>query len=124
MTTITRRIATVVVVATLAVAACGGGDDETGEPHPDVTVPRPPASVTAGGEIFAARCTSCHGANLRGGIGPSLASVGNGQPDAFYVDRVTNGKGGMPAFGDDLAEDEIRSVVDFIRSIQAAALEG
>lgn len=82
-------------------------------------------TVEAGGELFAARCAMCHGKGLEGSIGPSLVDdIFAGQkgdaPDSAYLTVIREGRaGGMPTFGTQLTEDEIRSVVSFIRSRQA-----
>jgi menaquinol-cytochrome c reductase cytochrome b/c subunit len=121
MTQTITRAAITIIVLTIALAACGG--DGATEPHPNVTVPRDATSVAAGQTVYSARCASCHRADLRGAIGPSLASVSNGRADDYYVDRISNGRGSMPGFGDDLGTGEIRAVIDYIRSVQAAGLE-
>ena len=88
----------------------GGG--ETGE--------EPPAGAegdaAAGEEVFAANgCGSCHAledAGASGSVGPNLDES---QPSfELAVDRVTNGAGAMPAFGDSLSEGQIRDVAAYV----------
>jgi mono/diheme cytochrome c family protein len=70
----------------------------------------------AGAAVFAEQgCGGCHTlkeAGSDGSIGPNLDEA---KPDYdLVVDRVTNGKGVMPAFGDELSEQEIRNVAAYV----------
>lgn len=75
-----------------------------------------------GAAIFGDRCAGCHGGDGSGGIGPRLAG---GRVVAVYPDAadeiavVTNGRGGMPAFGERLSAEEIAAVVDYTRTVLA-----
>jgi mono/diheme cytochrome c family protein len=70
--------------------------------------------------IFAERCASCHGSTGGGGIGPALSG---GQVAAAFPnieDQVTvvrDGRGRMPSFGNRLADDQLRAVVRFTRTL-------
>lgn len=70
----------------------------------------------AGKSVFAsAACGSCHTleeAGSSGTIGPNLDDTPMNQ-DAI-VRQVTDGGGGMPAFGDQLSEEQIRDVAAFV----------
>lgn len=68
-----------------------------------------------GAAIFASNCTMCHGA--AGTQIPNVALFDK----AFIEGRdvvavVTNGKGGMPAFGGRLKPEEIQAVADYLKS--------
>ncbi len=72
--------------------------------------------AAAGEAVFADNgCGSCHtleAAGSSGNIGPNLDES---QPDAeLVVDRVTNGAGAMPAFGDSLDEQQIQDVAAYV----------
>jgi mono/diheme cytochrome c family protein len=76
-------------------------------------VQRDPA---AGKSVFAsAGCGSCHtleAAGSSGTIGPNLDDLA---PDYdAIVEQVTNGGGGMPAFGGQLSEQQIQDVAAFV----------
>ena len=83
-----------------------------------------PGEVAGGGEgeaktgeaIFAeAGCGSCHVlevAGATGNVGPSLDETKPSKE--LVVDRVTNGKGAMPAFKDSYSADEIDAVADYV----------
>ena len=71
--------------------------------------------AAAGQEIFVANCGSCHTleqAGTTGTVGPNLNDSSFDQ-DAVEV-QVTNGGGGMPAFGGQLSEEEIQNVAAFV----------
>ena len=93
-----------------ATTETGGG--ETGEETPAGGE----GDAAAGEEVFAANgCGSCHTleeAGASGSIGPNLDES---QPSfELAVDRVTNGAGAMPAFGDSLSEEQIRDVAAYV----------
>jgi len=123
-----RRSALIAVLAlVLGVAGCGGGEEtsptaETVEGTlPTGSTEETPTSTVAGdagaGEgIWAANgCGSCHtleAAGSNGSIGPNLDES---QPDTeLVVQRVTNGAGAMPAFGDQLSEKQIADVAAYV----------
>ena len=71
---------------------------------------------TDGKAVFAsAGCGSCHAlaaAEAKGAVGPNLDES---QPSVeLAIDRVTNGKGGMPAFKDQLSKQQIQAVATFV----------
>ena len=72
---------------------------------------------TDGKSIFAATCGSCHtlaDAGTSGAVGPNLDESRPSQ--ALVTDRVTNGKGAMPAFKDSLDAAQIEAVADYVSS--------
>jgi cbb3-type cytochrome c oxidase subunit III len=74
-------------------------------------------SPTDGKSIFTANCGSCHtlaDAGTTGQVGPNLDDAM--PPKDLVVDRVTNGKGGMPSFEDSLDEQQIEAVADYVSS--------
>ena len=80
------------------------------------------ASGVDGATVFGEQCAACHGGDGSGGIGPRLAGgrVVTVYPDpADQIAVVTNGRGGMPAFGEQLSPDEIAAVVDYTRTVLA-----
>jgi mono/diheme cytochrome c family protein len=94
------------------VAQCAGNPDDA------QCVPPGGGEITStdGAEIFAqAGCGNCHvlaAAGSTGTIGPNLDET---QPsEELATDRVTNGSGAMPAFGEQLSEEQIQAVVDFV----------
>gem|GEM_PF-1235035 len=76
------------------------------------------ADLDAGGAIFAANCARCHGDDGGGtDRGKSLAGIATSNPDAEHqIGIITNGKGRMPPFMDDLTPEDIDAVVNYIRA--------
>lgn len=69
----------------------------------------------AGAEVFATNCSVCHGEDGHGGAGgPDLTTMPKAQNEPEAIDQVTNGGGGMPAFGEQLSEEEIQNVAAFV----------
>jgi outer membrane protein assembly factor BamB/mono/diheme cytochrome c family protein len=71
-----------------------------------------------GASVFAANCSSCHtlaAAHANGTVGPNLDQL---KPTAALVNRqVTNGGGGMPAFGGRLSAAQIDAVAKYVSSV-------
>ncbi|MFD2925995.1 cytochrome c550 [Halobacillus naozhouensis] len=62
----------------------GGAQEQTANASPE--------------EMFQAKCASCHGGDLSGGVGPNLQQVGSRYSAKEIQDIIINGKGSqMPA---------------------------
>lgn len=73
-----------------------------------------------GGELYAAQCAMCHGADGQGVSAPSLgdpALLANAS-DAFLRHAIVNGRENSPmlAYGDLLPEPDIDALVEYLRS--------
>ena len=86
--------------------------------------PALPATKERGAKLFAeSGCTQCHGAVGNGtDKAPSIHEVRKRKTDEQIYLQIKEGKGAMPAFGDALSEDEIRSIVAFLRASDGWAL--
>ncbi|MFD1850255.1 cytochrome c550 [Oceanobacillus bengalensis] len=47
--------------------------------------------------VFSNNCAACHGADLSGGMGPDLTTIGSKYSSDEIVSIIQNGQGGMPA---------------------------
>ena len=69
-------------------------------------------------KVFSSTCASCHtlaAAGSTGTVGPNLDQL---KPsDAVVVKQVTNGGGGMPAFGSSLSKTQIQSVAKYVSTV-------
>jgi mono/diheme cytochrome c family protein len=93
-------------VASVAGTGTKGGATTTG------------AGPADGKSIFASTCGGCHtlaDAGTNGAVGPNLDES---KPSfELALDRVTNGKGGMPSFKGQLTEEQIRAVAEYVSSV-------
>jgi mono/diheme cytochrome c family protein len=68
-----------------------------------------------GAAVFGEHCSTCHGATGHGGNGgPDLTTMPLAQSEEGAIEQVTNGGGGMPAFGGTLSEEEIENVAAYV----------
>ena len=72
--------------------------------------------VAAGAKLFALNCAHCHGIDATGDERPDLHKVT--KTDERIKSQILNGvKGEMPAFGKKLTQDDVATLVVFIRSL-------
>ncbi|MCM3763404.1 cytochrome c551 [Neobacillus niacini] len=71
----------------MGLAACGGGGDDKGGGD----------TADAGGQkIYDQKCSSCHGGDLKGAVGPNLTQIGSKYSKDEILNIIHNGQGGMP----------------------------
>lgn len=69
------------------------------------------------GEQIYQQCAACHGAEGEGaGAGPALAGNQNLQEAGYHISRILNGGAGMPAFRDQLSDEQIAAVATYERT--------
>lgn len=115
---------TLLVLATIGLAACGGSsDDSSTAPAPSGNGQATQQESTSGGDqageqIFVANCASCHtlsAAGAAGAVGPNLDEA---MPsEATVKSMVTNGGNGMPSFSASLDPAEIDAVSKYVSSV-------
>jgi cytochrome c551 len=91
------------LLLTLTLTACSPGPEEN----------------ASGEEIYAQLCSTCHGADLGGGLGPALGPDSNAaaETDEFIEFSVINGRGRMPSFPT-LDDRQLERLVTYIREVQ------
>jgi mono/diheme cytochrome c family protein len=124
-------------------AGCGGSTQESGTSNTGGTstteqtpAAQPPADtgavaadpVAAGKVIYLARCALCHGPEGKGD-GPAAAGLNpkprnhtdgaymHSRTDEQLLEVIRNGKGGMPAWKAVLSEQEIETVLKYVRTL-------
>jgi mono/diheme cytochrome c family protein len=125
-----RRAAPALLCTLLVFVLAGCLDAEDKKPVPNEVVgtvttttttatTEPPAGKgdpVAGKQVFTSSgCASCHtlaDAGAKGTVGPSLDDAK--PPFEVVVDRVTNGKGVMPSFKDQLNAKQINDVAAYV----------
>jgi mono/diheme cytochrome c family protein len=113
------------LVVVIAIAASEGNRAPA-----DAIVPRDPAAVAAGAEIYVANCATCHGVDLNGTeTGPPFLNViyaPNHHADEAFQRAVV---GGVQAhhwgFGPmapvpGLTRDDVALIIEYVRSVQEA----
>lgn len=96
------------------VSACGGGTVEAFGPPRDESYEE--SVVSAGRELYLRTCSSCHGRNGDGGVGPNLRQVWERLTFAEHISVVADGRGGrMPNFGQSLSSADIEAIVVYER---------
>ena len=132
-------VAALALLVPAGLTACGGGEEVTATPETvegtlpaattettetetaetestETTEPSAEGDAAAGKAVYtSAGCGGCHtleAAGSSGNVGPNLDDA---KPDAeLTTDRVTNGRGAMPAFGEQLSEQQIADVVAYV----------
>ena len=107
-------IAGTVVALSLGSLACSDDDRDSGGEREDRS------AVVDGGELYATRCASCHGADGSGtaDVFPALSGdpiVVAEDPTAAIL-TVLNGRGGMPRWADELSDAEIAAILSYVRT--------
>lgn len=66
--------------------------------------------------IYTNSCLACHGDELQGVVGPALSNIGGtlSKEEIYHV--ISEGRGGMPAFGQQLSEDELITITTWLAS--------
>jgi mono/diheme cytochrome c family protein len=115
-----------VVVATTS--GCGGAST-SGEGGTPGNPPAPPAGGSAtearpgsppatatGSELFAQRCSGCHGPTGQGATATALTGAAREEESELRA-IITNGKGKMPAFGTQLSAEQIDLLVQHVKTL-------
>jgi cytochrome c550 len=79
----------IVLIITLSFVAINDAKEEAGGDSEQMNLPPE--------ELFQANCSSCHGGDLQGGVGPNLTEVGSKYDPDQIADIIQNGKGQMAA---------------------------
>lgn len=106
------HLGALLVAGIVMAAACAGAETAPGAAAPAA----PPISGEAG---FAAACAACHqpdGKGIPGAFPPLAASAFVQGPPEIVVGTVLDGRGGMPAFREDLHDDQIAAILTYVRS--------
>jgi quinohemoprotein ethanol dehydrogenase len=106
------------LLSQVAAPGAGQGVAHAGEGKtPTPAKPTTPAtvSVTAGQQVFANNCSTCHGATGHGGNGgPDLTTIPSAKQLSVVVKQVTNGGSVMPAFKGQLTTTQIADVAAYV----------
>jgi cytochrome c oxidase cbb3-type subunit III len=92
----------------------------TSNPRQDAPIANPKAEdIEAGKETFETRCSTCHGLDGGGAMGPNVQGAPFRLGAPVVTNTIKNGmSGGMPAFGDQLDATQIQQVVAYLLSLK------
>lgn len=100
---------TIIVVAAVSTHAAG---------HSERSMPSSAtASVAFGRKLFLSNCAPCHGDDARGDDGPNLheANLASARIESVVKSGI---KDEMPSFEQKLKPNELKAIVEFVRSLQ------
>lgn len=101
-------------------------DEEPADAHDDTTTTTTAPSTTTTEAMFdpvvayEATCARCHGVDLGGGEGPALGPTSHSlsEPDEHLFEAIKFGRDEMPAFIDELTDEQILAIIAYIREVQ------
>jgi mono/diheme cytochrome c family protein len=86
---------------------------------------KPGPNSAASSATFKTKCAMCHGPDGSGSaVGKSMnvpdlrSPEVQKVPDAQLAQIISDGKGGMPSFKSSLSEDQVHSLVTYVRSLR------
>jgi mono/diheme cytochrome c family protein len=109
------------VLVMLALAPlCGRGEDLPQFSNPGTLADRGHFVQRDGAALYRAICQGCHMPDARGaqgaGMYPALAANPKLASAAYPALTVLQGRRGMPAFADNLSDEQVAEVVNYVRS--------
>ncbi len=116
------------IAVIFAVSACGGNnngaDNNTASPSPTQTqtpggspAGTPPgnaAGTVDATALYQQNCLACHAADMSGGMGPELQTVGSRLQQDQIADIIAQGQGRMPAFAGTLSDADIQALAAWL----------
>jgi cytochrome c oxidase cbb3-type subunit III len=99
-----------------AFAACAAAGRASAQ---DVPTPNPlPADVQAGRQTFDQRCSTCHGLDGAGAMGPNIQGIPMRIGAPVVAATIKNGvAGAMPAFAGQLTDAQIQQVIAYLLTL-------
>jgi cytochrome c550 len=70
------------------------------------------------GKGLSGQCIACHGADFKGGIGPSLHGVVDKLKPEGVKEVLSKGRNSMPALGASWNDDQKDSMVEFLKTLK------
>jgi cytochrome c551 len=98
-----KKLTALLMGTALVLAACGGGDDASEGKD---------TASSDGQKLFEQKCSSCHGVDLAGGVGPKLQGTSLSQEEIENI--IINGQGGMPKGL--LEGEDVSKVAEWVKS--------
>jgi len=80
-----------------------------------------PEEQSPGKQLFEERCSTCHGLDAGGAMGPNIQGIPfrlGADPVKAIIKNGLGGGGGMPAFAGQLDDAQIQQIVDYLLTLQ------
>jgi len=80
-----------------------------------------PEEQSPGKQLFEERCSTCHGLDAGGAMGPNIQGIPfrlGSDPVKAIIKNGMGGGGGMPAFAGQLDDAQIQQIVDYLLTLQ------
>jgi len=80
-----------------------------------------PEEQSPGKQLFEQRCSTCHGLDAGGAMGPNIQGIPfrlGADPVKAIIKNGMGGGGGMPAFAGQLDDAQIQQIVDYLLTLQ------
>lgn len=115
----------IVGVAFLAWRGEGSGEPRQAEPPAATSAAAPSSSAFRfpqkdGEGLYRAVCQGCHMPDGRGAVGagayPALADNTRLEDGSYPAFMIVNGQKAMPGFGDNLSDEQVAALVNYIRT--------
>ncbi|MFF2886435.1 c-type cytochrome [Paenibacillus sp. NPDC057967] len=119
------------VILVIALSACGGGNKNNGGTNGGTNNGTNNGATNGGNNagggtvdaaaaeaIYKQNCIGCHAVDLSGGVGPNLTKVGAKLSVDEIKATITNGRGGMPAYKDQLSSADIDTLSNWLASMK------
>lgn len=114
-----NRFMSFILIPVLFTAVMSCTDEKTATSSGTANISK---QVKQGASMYEEKCLNCHGENGQGGICPNLIDGTwkyGGTDDDIYTSISEGRPGGMPNWNETLGEEKIKSIVAYIRSLNA-----
>ena len=87
---------------------------QTRWPQPGTTATTVTPGETQGHVLYQQRCQACHGADLSGGVGPSLVGITKRLSTDEIGTAIMYGLGRMPAFASSVSDHDLSLIISYV----------
>ncbi|MBB6445125.1 cytochrome c551 [Bacillus benzoevorans] len=107
-----KKLLALLFGTSLVLAACGGGDKDDAAKSEGGTDTTETASAGDAEKVYGQYCAACHNADLSGGVGPELKTVGSRLSKDEIATVLKDGRNAMP--GGLIKGEELDAVAEWL----------